>query len=394
MRSLMKAAHVTLLLRPPSPESTGVMINSGEVEQQAVESYETHFFAIDPFVGLPDGQVVSAEELLGRIQAANNVLDDDVYPDIRQLESALRHTRDAYREEQFAELRRLERDASEYIDTGLPEAERLERFLAMARERLETGGVTTDLRVGRESLERVQEVVEHRLAEFEPRLDAALEAFEHVAMLNSEDVATVRRILKHLDSQRDAFPRVSTGLRIQLERALEEAETLLAKLQEEVDATRAIADRLMSGNVLDDVLGLFGSAPSPERVADAEPEPDGDPLDRWLDSFMRESGVRAGAILGAQGWIAGEFPSAPDELRARLRFLDQNLSRVGAELDQGPLGVATIELDTKVLIVAWLEEGRYLLLLIDTSTVLSLVGHRLRTELDEVQRLIHDSANP
>lgn len=68
VRSLMRAAHVTLLLRPPSPESTGVMINSGEVEQQAVESYETHFFAVDPFVGLPDGEVISAEELLGREQ--------------------------------------------------------------------------------------------------------------------------------------------------------------------------------------------------------------------------------------------------------------------------------------------------------------------------------------
>lgn len=64
-RNAMDAAHVTLLLRPPSPESTGVMINTGEVEEQAVESYETHFFAFDPFVGLPDGDVISAEELLG-----------------------------------------------------------------------------------------------------------------------------------------------------------------------------------------------------------------------------------------------------------------------------------------------------------------------------------------
>lgn len=66
MRSLMKAAHVTLMLRPPSPESTGVMINAGEVDEEATVSYETHFFAIDPFVGLPEGEIISAEELIGK----------------------------------------------------------------------------------------------------------------------------------------------------------------------------------------------------------------------------------------------------------------------------------------------------------------------------------------
>lgn len=66
LRDQLKAAHVTLMLRPPSEESTGVMINAGEVTEQASHSYETHFFAIDPFVGLPEGEVISAEDLLGK----------------------------------------------------------------------------------------------------------------------------------------------------------------------------------------------------------------------------------------------------------------------------------------------------------------------------------------
>lgn len=66
MRTQLKAAHVTLMLRPPSEESSGVMINAGDVDEEATESYETHFFAIDPFVGLPNGEVVSAEDLLGK----------------------------------------------------------------------------------------------------------------------------------------------------------------------------------------------------------------------------------------------------------------------------------------------------------------------------------------
>lgn len=60
------AAHVTLMLRPPSPDSSGVMINTGPVQQQAVVSYETHYFALDPFVRLKEGEVVTAEELIGR----------------------------------------------------------------------------------------------------------------------------------------------------------------------------------------------------------------------------------------------------------------------------------------------------------------------------------------
>lgn len=65
LREQLKAEHVTLMLRPPSPDSSGVMVSTGPVAQQAVESYETHYFALDPFVRLKEGDVVTAEELIG-----------------------------------------------------------------------------------------------------------------------------------------------------------------------------------------------------------------------------------------------------------------------------------------------------------------------------------------
>lgn len=68
MRETLQAAHVTLMLRPPSAESTGVMINTGEVDDSARDSYEQRFFALDPFIGLPPGEVISAEELMGKDQ--------------------------------------------------------------------------------------------------------------------------------------------------------------------------------------------------------------------------------------------------------------------------------------------------------------------------------------
>jgi DNA-binding CsgD family transcriptional regulator len=66
LRDALHAEHVTLMLRPPSPDSAGVMINTGPVNAEKVVSYETHFFALDPFVRLKEGEVVTAEELIGK----------------------------------------------------------------------------------------------------------------------------------------------------------------------------------------------------------------------------------------------------------------------------------------------------------------------------------------
>lgn len=59
------AMHVTLILRPPTPQSSGVTLNTDTVSHQAMESYEKYFFALDPFVGLPQDKVVTPEELVG-----------------------------------------------------------------------------------------------------------------------------------------------------------------------------------------------------------------------------------------------------------------------------------------------------------------------------------------
>lgn len=61
----LHAKHVTLILKPPSPVSTGILVNTDAVEHDATEAYQNHFFTLDPFVGLPEGQVVTPEELVG-----------------------------------------------------------------------------------------------------------------------------------------------------------------------------------------------------------------------------------------------------------------------------------------------------------------------------------------
>ena len=95
LRETLRAAHVTLMLRPPSPDSAGVMINAGPVTQQAVVSYETHYFAMDPFVRLKEGEVVTAEELVGKEWLQSPVYQEYLKPlDIRHLLGADIYTKD------------------------------------------------------------------------------------------------------------------------------------------------------------------------------------------------------------------------------------------------------------------------------------------------------------
>ncbi|MDB5987427.1 MAG: helix-turn-helix transcriptional regulator [Nevskia sp.] len=66
LRMRLNAAHVTLMLRPPSSESSGVMVNSGSLVPELAKSYGSTLFSLDPFVRLREGEVVTADEHIGR----------------------------------------------------------------------------------------------------------------------------------------------------------------------------------------------------------------------------------------------------------------------------------------------------------------------------------------
>lgn len=86
LRVELQAKHVTLMLRPPSSDSAGIMINTGPTTTQGQQSYETHFFALDPFVRLSEGVVVTAEELIGKSWLESPVYLEYLKPlDIRHL---------------------------------------------------------------------------------------------------------------------------------------------------------------------------------------------------------------------------------------------------------------------------------------------------------------------
>jgi hypothetical protein len=224
----------------------------------------------------------SIPEMLGAAREANERLEDGRDPDLPGLERRLEQAREEARRAQLERLHGLEREAQRLVGIDDEREAALQAALAEARERLTAGEPAPGLEAAQGLADALAATLAERVEGVAPRLDAALERFTAVERLNSDDVATVRRILHHLDSQRDAFARVSPALRARMERSLREAEGLLDRLGEEERATREIADQLMAGAAFDDVLGLFG-APAQDDGASPHGPADDAPTDETPD---------------------------------------------------------------------------------------------------------------
>ncbi|MFD2272762.1 hypothetical protein ACFS07_20665 [Undibacterium arcticum] len=64
MRSELGANYVTLILRSPGPGDQGLMVTVGDVTSEGLISYHSHYYAMDPFVGLPSEKVVTTSEIM------------------------------------------------------------------------------------------------------------------------------------------------------------------------------------------------------------------------------------------------------------------------------------------------------------------------------------------
>ena len=65
MRIEFEANYVTMILRQPRAGDHGFMVNVGDtVTAEGLMSYSSHFFAMDPFVGLPSDKMVTINDIL------------------------------------------------------------------------------------------------------------------------------------------------------------------------------------------------------------------------------------------------------------------------------------------------------------------------------------------
>lgn len=107
LRSELNAEVATLILKPSRDDANGVMHNVGG-KSEHIDSYHQDYFALDPFVGLPAGQVVCLHEFIDREQLqasqfyrlslAPSALEDILGADLKlegEFDARLRIARDA-----------------------------------------------------------------------------------------------------------------------------------------------------------------------------------------------------------------------------------------------------------------------------------------------------------
>ena len=74
LRSLLGANYVTLMLRPPSTVRSWLVVFSGEARPEITASYETYFYATDPFSNLPPNRMVMLGEMINEDDWLNSAI--------------------------------------------------------------------------------------------------------------------------------------------------------------------------------------------------------------------------------------------------------------------------------------------------------------------------------
>ncbi len=306
------------------------------------------------------------------------------------------------RQNTLNELFQLEQELNRLPEHGSPEQADLREEIRQARSRHEADGTEPDLNALWLRLDDVRNSLANRLDTIAGRTEAALATFSKVERLNSEDVLRVKRILTHLKDNSGRLPQLSLNLTIQLEASLSEAEELLGKLEQEFEATRNIADQLVSANILDDLLGGPGIDRTPRQVQEpAEPGPPeqaetqasgNQQLDSLLGELAAERGVDQLLLTRGDRPLGGTYSAGTAGLLEAVSHLEKDLGELGNAIQAGGLDLLTIELSKSILAVAWPAPGHRLLVLVSVPATLSLVLHRLRQQLSNLHGLLDDSA--
>jgi hypothetical protein len=90
---------------------------------------------------------------------------------------------------------------------------------------------------------------------FGEKLQTAQAAFAPLAKLNNDEVDSVRQSLAFLESQREHFQEASVVAQRDLEQSLSQCKSKIKKLAKEFEVTSAVAEELVTGQVLDNLFG-------------------------------------------------------------------------------------------------------------------------------------------
>ena len=374
-------------------QATEAMVEN--VRQEVHEHYQARLQMLSE-----QAAMLGERPLLQRLNDANNNLEQQSYADLDELERALKQASDARRSEQINEVHQLENELQAFARVDNDSTRELRELIAEANERLEQGHLADNLERGWLLLENLNQQVSQQAASFIPRLNRALDAFEPLARLQTDDTATVRRILRHLDAQREAYERVSTAMKEQLDASLSQAEAIISSLQEEYEATRAVAQELVSGSFLDDMLGVLGGDSTPSAPVTPEPTPASDvveihsehpPINAWLEDYLAEADISSAALFAGSEMLGGTLRFNPQVMTSSLESLSGHLMSLGDELNLGHMNYVTVETPQGIMVAAWPDANHVFTVVVDTPANLSLVLGKLRRGLGSLSDILDNA---
>ena len=374
-------------------QATEAMVEN--VRQEVHEHYQARLQILSE-----QAAMLGERPLLQRLNDANNNLEQQSYADLDELERALKQASDVRRSEQINEVHQLENELQAFARVDNDSTRQLRELIAEANERLEQGHLADNLERGWLLLENLNQQISQQAASFIPRLNRALDAFEPLARLQTDDTATVRRILRHLDAQREAYERVSTAMKEQLDASLSQAEAIISSLQEEYEATRAVAQELVSGSFLDDMLGVLGgdstpSAPVTPEVEEAsniiEIHSEHPPINAWLEDYLAEADISSAALFAGSEMLGGTLRFNPQLMTSSLESLSGHLASLGDELNLGHMNYVTVETPQGIMVAAWPDASHVFTVVVDTPANLSLVLGKLRRGLGSLADILDNT---
>ena len=93
LQDTMTANTCSMILRPPSDEHGGLILSTGGFDDKEILAYKKHFFAMDPFVGIPSGTVVSLDEFISEndgIRVVSKSLQVSTSSDTRKMRDLIK----------------------------------------------------------------------------------------------------------------------------------------------------------------------------------------------------------------------------------------------------------------------------------------------------------------
>ena len=190
----------------------------------------------------------------------------------------------------------------------------------------------------------------------------------------------------------------------ELEASLREVEALIATLQAEADATRAVASGLLSGSgALDEALGVFDLFDAPASALPTPPTPapnvvrPGEPyappyaaVQGWLERQLEHDYIAGLALFteNADTLTAGVLPTAAKTLGRAVRLARRRANALGERLAQGSAASLAVETQGYTMLVFWPTRTRSLALITHAPTWRGAARQTVEDALPELTALL------